>query len=70
MKKITALTLTAMLALTVCGCQQAAPEQKEESREEAVASEQDPSSEPAVSSGSDIAYSSGSLAEASWVRYM
>ncbi len=31
MKKITALTLAAMLALTVCGCQQAAPEQKEES---------------------------------------
>lgn len=30
MKKITALTLAAMLALTVCGCQQAAPEQKEE----------------------------------------
>lgn len=31
MKKMTALTLAAMLALTVCGCQQAAPEQKEES---------------------------------------
>lgn len=31
MKKITVLTLAAMLALTVCGCQQAAPEQKEDS---------------------------------------
>lgn len=30
MKKITALALTVILALTVCGCQQAAPEQKEE----------------------------------------
>ena len=58
MKKITALTLAAMLALTVCGCQQAAPEQKEESQEETVASEQEPSSEPAVSIGSDIAYDS------------
>ena len=58
MKKITALTLAAMLALTVCGCQQAAPEQKEESREETVESEQEPSSKTTVSSGSDIAYDS------------
>ncbi len=58
MKKITALILAGMLALTVCGCQQAAPEQKEESREETAASEQEPSSEPAFSSGSDIEYDS------------
>lgn len=58
MKKITALTLAAMLALTVCGCQQAAPEQKEESQVETVMPEQEPSSEPSASSGSDIAYDS------------
>ncbi|MCI9137932.1 MAG: DUF362 domain-containing protein, partial [Lachnospiraceae bacterium] len=59
MRKIMALVLAAILVLTVCGCQQAAPEQKEESREETVASEQEPSSEPSASSGSDnIAYDS------------
>lgn len=58
MKKITALVLTVILALTVCGCQQAASEQKEESREETVASEQEPSSKTSASSGSDIAYDS------------
>ncbi len=58
MKKITALTLAAMLVLTVCGCRQAAPEQKEESREETVMPEQEPSSKPSASSSSDIAYDS------------
>ena len=58
MKKITALALAVILTLSVFGCRQAAPEQKEESREETAASEQEPSSKPAVSSGSDIAYDS------------
>lgn len=58
MKEITALALTVILALTVCGCQQAAPEQKEEPQAETVVPEQEPSSEPSVSSGSDIVYDS------------
>lgn len=58
MKKITALTLAAMLALTVCGCQQAAPEQKEEPQAETVVPEKEPSSKTSASSGSDIAYDS------------
>ena len=58
MKKITALTLAAMLALTVCGCRQAAPEQKEEPQVETVVPEQEPSSKTSVSIGSDIAYDS------------
>ncbi len=58
MKKITALTLAAMLALTVCGCRQAAPEQKEEPQVETVVPEQEPSSKTSVSSTSDIAYDS------------
>lgn len=58
MKKITALALTVILALTVCGCQQAPPEQKEEPQAETVVPEKEPSSEPSASSGSDIAYDS------------
>lgn len=58
MKKITALVLTVILALAVWGCQQAAPEQKAESQEETVASQQEPSSKTTVSSGSDRAYDS------------
>ena len=58
MKKITALVLTVILALAVWGCQQAASEQKAESQEETVASQQEPSSKTTVSSGSDRAYDS------------